>query len=511
MSASSTVQWSAQPGLALHSHPEALEVGVEISGAQGGGSARALFTENTVTTLVFEDGAVVQLGAAVAVGQLVFLKQLKSQREIVARVLKQRSFGTGNAYVELEFTEAAPGFWGAEIAPAKNETKEALAENHAAGEAAGEMYELLTNAEPKETEKPQEAIGGIALQMGALLEGGGAARPVSSVAASVAAALDAADLFSVQGHQAENKADSKPLSAGSGLKAAGENSGELGNIGGAVAALAVAPARAKADEALAEKKFSGGEEEAFAEEVAAIEEAEQVEEAGAEAAPAERGNANLRVWVMAALLALTLVGGAVWQRDAVAGWFGKGKQTEPELSAGDAGPASAPKGVVVAPAGSGATANGGVEAGATAVENDAVDSRNGSQNALIARPREDAEGKKQGAAVTNRQNDAAADAASGAYGAADAEDGYEPPKLVKAVNAVAPPEAVQGFVTGDVKCDALIDATGKVASATVIAGPEVLRAAALEALRNYQYKPASKNGKAVAAHAEVSVKFWYEP
>jgi hypothetical protein len=427
-------------------------------------------------------------------------------------VLKQRTFGTGNAYVELEFTEAAPGFWGAETAPAKNEAAGVLAGD----EAAGEMYEPLTNAEPKETEKPQEAIGGIALQMSALLEDGEAARPVSPVAASVAAALDAADLFSVQGHKAENKAENKAPSAGSGLQVAGENPGELGNVGGAVAALAVTPAPAKADEALAEKKFSGGQEEAFAEEVAAIEELEQVEEAGAEAAPAERGNANLRVWVMAALLALTLVGGAVWQRDAVAGWFGKGEQTKSELSADDPGrgvtarPVSGPKGVVVAPAASGVAANAGEEAGATAVENDAVDSQNSSQNAEIARPREDAAGK-QGAAVTNGQNDAAADAASGASGGADAWDGYEPPKLVKAVNAVAPPEAVQDFVTGDVKCDALIDATGKVASATVTAGPEVLRAAALEALRNYQYKPATKNGKAIAAHVEVSVKFWYEP
>jgi protein TonB len=90
-------------------------------------------------------------------------------------------------------------------------------------------------------------------------------------------------------------------------------------------------------------------------------------------------------------------------------------------------------------------------------------------------------------------------------------DGYEPPRLVKAVNAVPPPEAVQDFVTGDVKFDALVDATGKVSSASVLSGPAALQAAALEALRRYEYKPAIKNGQSVPGHVTVSVKFWYEP
>ena len=79
------------------------------------------------------------------------------------------------------------------------------------------------------------------------------------------------------------------------------------------------------------------------------------------------------------------------------------------------------------------------------------------------------------------------------------------------MNAVPPPEAVQNFVTGDVKFNALIDASGKVATAEVLSGPEPLRAAALEALKKYQYKAATKNGQAVAGHVVVAVKFWYEP
>ena len=58
---------------------------------------------------------------------------------------------------------------------------------------------------------------------------------------------------------------------------------------------------------------------------------------------------------------------------------------------------------------------------------------------------------------------------------------------------------------------AVIDASGKVESAKVLSGPEPLRKAALEALKHYQYKPATKNGQSVAARLPVTVKFWYEP
>jgi protein TonB len=103
-------------------------------------------------------------------------------------------------------------------------------------------------------------------------------------------------------------------------------------------------------------------------------------------------------------------------------------------------------------------------------------------------------------------------AAGAAENAADAsEDGYEPPTLVKSVNAVAPPEATQDFVTGNVKLDALVDVSGKVSDAKVVSGPAVLHGAAIEALKHYQYKPATKNGRAVPGHVAVTVKFWYEP
>jgi len=76
---------------------------------------------------------------------------------------------------------------------------------------------------------------------------------------------------------------------------------------------------------------------------------------------------------------------------------------------------------------------------------------------------------------------------------------------------VPPADATRGFVTGDVKFEAVINASGKVESAKVLSGPEPLREAALEALKRYEYKPATKNGQSVSARLPVTVKFWYEP
>jgi hypothetical protein len=136
MSSIPAVQWFARADRTLGSEPQALEVSVEVSGAHaaGGTGARELFTEGTKTTLVFEDGAVVKLSAVVVVGQLLFLRRADSQKEIVTRVLRQRSFGTAIAYVELEFTEVVPGFWGEAVAGSESDaTDSALRSTTSAG------------------------------------------------------------------------------------------------------------------------------------------------------------------------------------------------------------------------------------------------------------------------------------------------------------------------------------------------------------------------------------------
>lgn len=79
------------------------------------------------------------------------------------------------------------------------------------------------------------------------------------------------------------------------------------------------------------------------------------------------------------------------------------------------------------------------------------------------------------------------------------------------MRAVAPADALRQFVTGNVTLDAVVDKSGHVESMKVLSGPASFHKAAMEALKQYRYKPARQNGKAVAAHVTVTVPFWFEP
>ena len=81
------------------------------------------------------------------------------------------------------------------------------------------------------------------------------------------------------------------------------------------------------------------------------------------------------------------------------------------------------------------------------------------------------------------------------------------PKLLSSVAAVFPATAKAARVQGDVTVDALIDATGKVASATVVNGNILLQQAALEAVRQWKYQPARLNGQPIAVHVVVDITF----
>jgi TonB family protein len=94
--------------------PVALEVAVTVNGARtvAGGDKREPFSEATKTVLVFGQGAVVRLSSSVAPGQLLFLTNEKTKKEVVCQVVKSKNYGSMSGYVELEFTEPVSGFWG---------------------------------------------------------------------------------------------------------------------------------------------------------------------------------------------------------------------------------------------------------------------------------------------------------------------------------------------------------------------------------------------------------------
>ena len=94
--------------------PVALEVPVTVNGARAveGTDKREPFSETTKTVLVFGNGAVIRLTSPVAAGQLLFLTNEKTKKEVVCQVVKSKNYKNVSGYVELEFTESVVGFWG---------------------------------------------------------------------------------------------------------------------------------------------------------------------------------------------------------------------------------------------------------------------------------------------------------------------------------------------------------------------------------------------------------------
>jgi TonB family protein len=110
---------SARPGAASNEvvakpQPVALEVSVTVNGARtvDGSDKREPFSESTKTVLVFGNGAVIRLQSSVAAGQLLFLTNEKTKKEVVCQVVKSKNYRNVSGYVELEFTEPVVGFWG---------------------------------------------------------------------------------------------------------------------------------------------------------------------------------------------------------------------------------------------------------------------------------------------------------------------------------------------------------------------------------------------------------------
>jgi len=106
---------TTSPGdAAIKQQPVALEVPVTINGARAveGSDKREPFSESTKTVLIFGNGAVIRLSSSVAPGQLLFLTNEKTKKEVVCQVVKSKNYRNVSGYVELEFTESVVGFWG---------------------------------------------------------------------------------------------------------------------------------------------------------------------------------------------------------------------------------------------------------------------------------------------------------------------------------------------------------------------------------------------------------------
>src|SRR5690349_18231788 len=129
-------QRSSSGDSSVKQQPVALEVPVSVNGARAteGSDKREPFSESTKTVLIFGNGAVIRLSSSVAPGQLLFLTNEKTKKEVVCQVVKSKNYRSVSGYVELEFTEPVVGFWGMRfpgdrISPAPQQATPALAAN----------------------------------------------------------------------------------------------------------------------------------------------------------------------------------------------------------------------------------------------------------------------------------------------------------------------------------------------------------------------------------------------
>ena len=86
-----------------------------------------------------------------------------------------------------------------------------------------------------------------------------------------------------------------------------------------------------------------------------------------------------------------------------------------------------------------------------------------------------------------------------------------PAKLLSAVQPIYPPDAMRNYITGDVRIEAEVDKQGHIGAMKILLGPKQFRQVAMDALRQYEYAPATQGGRPVVSKVTVTIKFWFDP
>jgi TonB family protein len=430
-------------------NPVAHEAPVLATGARPGesGSQRELFTEEASTVLVFENGGVIRLSAAVTVGQLLFLTNKGTNREVVAQVMRKRDFRPTSCYAEVEFSEPSPGFWGIEFP---------------------EIPELSpANAQQKEAAQLVQAAEAIAGEPSAPARAP-SAHEVTALKRQVEALLEQLKLLQTQTGAENSSAPAVTHDAPSESKQKVTTSGRSGALRtGLVAAVLLLAAGSAARYLHWLPRL--------------LPQPNRISAAAASSIAAHPGPTV----------------SSVLQKTADA--HSNSGTTTPASNV-PTPPLSAASQHAVPPAPA-----GGAEPSTLAVPErpapraPAVDAAVVQEKSMVA-----AVGKR---TLPRPSSTAAPDSAA----PASEEATIVPPKLIKSVRATASPEALRDFATGNVTLDAVVDLSGHVKTMKVLTGPSSLQNAAMDALKQYQYEPATQKGKRVAAHVTVTVKFLFEP
>lgn len=524
-------------------NPLALEIPVNATGTRPGSGPehRELFTEETTTVLVFADGAVIRLSAAVATGQLIFLTNKATNVEVVSQVVGKRVHRPTSCYVELRFTEAMDGFWGVEF-PADAEVPRPAVPDEAGQET---VYELIESADPiqddgaatadgpagEELDELRERVGTLRRQVRELQEAKTSAKTVEEMvgADGTGTAAEFAAASERTGSSYEQKVEM--------LVPANEPAPIAPLIATAAPfEPAVVVTRTAAPPAVERSSHVGMSlpnrpqvKETIDAEQEAIDQLLPQPALDFSKAPIPERDPNdpysiykptrakMEKWTLGVLVLVLAgaVGFGIWSVGVVPRLVRWMNRTTPAAKTSEApkrAPAAAEEGTQTAkPELKEAPANPEVNAEDTAVaevkkpEEMAAKSRNAAPKNAVPKKVPKAEPKKKATATREP-------AAAPTEVAPVMEEGpLVPANLLKPVSPVYPPDAMRNFITGDVIMKAEVDEKGHVRNMEVVSGPKALRDAAMEALRKYEYQPATKGGKGVATWVKVTIKFWFDP
>jgi TonB family protein len=541
-------------------NPVALEVNVSVAGARpgAGSGSRDLFSEETTTVVVFRDGAVIRLAVEVSVGQLLFLTNKKNNQEVVCEVTERRKNPAGASYVKLQFTEVRENFWGVAFPVVEDRSPRFMVPVQAGrAEAPVKGAESAHNAgDAERLKKEVQALREQLVKVEKKNAEEAAAKAAAETAAREAAAREATMreaakfLEEATGKASKGKEELAPVNepsekAANATAPAGKENADLlmpraaskekTEVARPVIGMSLPvwkSEKSPVEQLLEEEAKKGvkivegpegeGSEELLPEPELDFSQIPVGKNGGAHEMRLRilglLGSPKTRVVGLCAALAMILALGT---------WYGNwwkylpiGKKTEAA-----AGNAARPVAAGTVEAVSANTGTGGTNAAAenpagNEAKKDSVEKSGGVEKAPVvenevAAPREEkaSVAREKAAAKKEAVVAAAADetAAPATETAAAVDAPLVPAKLLKAVNPVYPADAMLQYITGDVKAEVVVGAAGQVGEVKVISGPAALREAAVEALRKYEYAPATVGGKGVESRVTAVVKFWFNP
>jgi TonB family protein len=108
---SSVLTPTRKPGETQRLQTVCIEIPIIVQGSRNSHPPQP-FLEETRTVIVFPHGAVLRLTEVVTQGQIVIIQNMRLKQEVACRVTSSKPSASVKGYVEVEFTQPTPGFWG---------------------------------------------------------------------------------------------------------------------------------------------------------------------------------------------------------------------------------------------------------------------------------------------------------------------------------------------------------------------------------------------------------------